>query len=366
MVLAGAEHHGATDGDVTVAGRPLIGNVVTENVSPFGFFGVPPILFFFNQTGDWTHTATWDGRNLAGTVTPGLHLAQVNVYAGAATMFQSFVWDVRPNIELALTLTPGGVRPDGTITVSVTATDAQGNPVPNYAVRLEATAPPYAAEPCADCGGHSHHGNRPVGRFLDASGTDLGPATNAATGPNGEPVVLRYRAESFGGVDRLRATAIFQPDRFDEQRLTVRVPDLQFLPGSADYEKIGGTTEHRGPPLFPTADNNHYGTTTSIAAIEDLAAEHRGTFAQRLRINDMSLPYGGGFDIVGRWHTDVDSPGCRQIGFGHCTHRLGQDVDVSQFTAEGFLVNPFWLEPAVIIRNGRFRDEGNHFHLTFQ
>lgn len=159
---------------VTVAGRPLIANVTAERLYPISFFGIPPILFFFNQIGEWTHTMTWDGRNLAGTAAPGLHLATVNVYAGAATMFQSFIWDVRPDIQLALMLAPTEVMPDGTVTASVTAADAQGNAVPNYAVRLEATAPQYTTEPCADCGGHSHDGGRPVGRFLDAGGADLG------------------------------------------------------------------------------------------------------------------------------------------------------------------------------------------------
>ncbi len=351
---------------VTVAGRPLIANVTAERLDPTGFFGIPPIFFFFNQIGEWTHTATWDGRDLAGaTATPGPHLALVNVYAGAATMFQSFIWDVRPDIQLALTLAPAEVMPDGTVTASVTATDAQGNAVPNYAVRLEATAPQYTTEPCADCGGHSHDGGRPVGRFLDAGGADLGSTTNGATGPVGEALTLSYRADAFGGMDTLRASAFFQPDLFDTQRLTVRVPNLQLLPNSADYVKIGGTPGHLGPPLSVT-DNNHYGTATLIAAIQTISAEHRWTFTQLLQINDMSLPYGGGFDIRGGWRLNIDAPACQAAGGGHCTHRFGTNVDVSDLTADGFLVNSFWLEPAVTNRNGLFRDEGNHFHLTFQ
>jgi len=349
---------------VTVAGRPLIANVTAERLDPASFFGIPPVFFFFNQTGEWTHTTTWDGRDLTGTtVTPGPHLALVNVYAGAATMFQSFVWDVQPNIQLALTLTPNAIMPDGTATASVTATDVQGNAVPNYAVRLEATAPQYTTEPCADCGGHSHDGGRPVGRFLDAGGADMGSMTNGATGPAGEALTFSYRADAFGGVDTLRASAFFQPDLFDTQRLTVRVPNLQPLPNSADYVKIGGTPRHLGPPLSVT-DNNHYGTATLIAAIQAISAEHRWTFTQLLQINDMSLPQGGGFDISGGWRADIDTPGCRTRG--HCTHRFGTNVDVSDLTADGSLVNLFWLEPAVIIRNGIFLDEGNHFHLTFQ
>ncbi len=203
-----------------------------------------------------------------------------------------------------------------------------------------------------------------VGRFLDAGGADLGSTTNGATGPAGEALTLGYRADAFGGVDTLRASAFFQPDLFDTQRLTVRVPNLQLLPNSADYVKIGGTIEHRGPPGF-TTDNNHYGTATLAAAIQVISAEHRRTFTQLLKINDMSLPFGGGFDIYGRWHTDIDVPGCRQPGFGHCTHRLGQDVDVDDLTADGTLVDGLWLREAVAQGRGNFRNEGNHFHLSF-
>ncbi len=39
---------------VTVAGRPLIGDVTAEQQGPISFFGVPPIFFFFNQIGEWT------------------------------------------------------------------------------------------------------------------------------------------------------------------------------------------------------------------------------------------------------------------------------------------------------------------------
>lgn len=43
----------------------------------------------------------------------------------------------------------------------------------------------------------------------------------------------------------------------------------------------------------------------------------------------MSLPYGGGFDIYGRWEQDIAQTTCRQSGFGHCTHRMGETADVS-------------------------------------
>ena len=354
---------------VNVAGRVLPGTMVSEQLSPLGFFGVPPFLFWFNQTGEWSHTVVWDGINSTGdTVAPGPHLATINVFAGGATTFGSIVLETRQDRQLDLVLSAPNVAPDGTVTLSVVATDRQGNPVPNFGVELEATAPAYTVEPCADCGGHSHDGGRPVGVFISALGVPLGSTTQGNTGPNGEPLVLSYRAESFGGVDTIRATSLAQPAVQDMERLTVTVGGLAPLANSADYVKIGGTTRHRGPPNF-ALDNNHYGTVTMLQAIATLASRHRARYTQLLMINDISLEYGGGFDINGGWHADIDDAdptraGCQPL-VGHCTHRLGRNVDVADLTADGFLVDPFWLEAEVRSLGGTFLAERTHFHLTF-
>jgi hypothetical protein len=348
---------------VNVAGRPLIATMISESLGPLGFFGFPPIFFWFNQIGWWTHQTTWDGRNLAGQLAPGPHLATINVYAGAATTFGAFTWEVAQSATLNLTVTPE-IAPEGTATVSVLAIDVQGNPLPNYAVRLEATAPQYTAEPCNDCGGHSHDGTRPVGNFVSAVNVVLGGTTEGATGPAGEAFTLRYKIDAFGGRDKIKATAINQPAVTTEQSITVRVPNLSWLPDSPDYVKIGGTAGHRGPPNFSPPDNNHYGTATrAIQDIQQLARDYHRRFSERLMINDMSLPFGGGFDVSGGWRTDIDQPGCRSRG--HCTHRLGTDVDVADRTAGGARVDPAWLRGAVRNLGGRFLQERTHFHLTF-
>jgi len=41
---------------------------------------------------------------------------------------------------------------------------------------------------------------------------------------------------------------------------------------------------------------------------------------------DMSLPYGGGFDIGGGWNADIVSGGA-----GHVLHREGKSIDFSKY-----------------------------------
>jgi hypothetical protein len=42
-----------------------------------------------------------------------------------------------------------------------------------------------------------------------------------------------------------------------------------------------------------------------------------------IHINDMSLPYGGGFDIYGCWERDITDP-----NRGHSEHRTGNNADI--------------------------------------
>jgi hypothetical protein len=139
-----------------------------------------------------------------------------------------------------------------------------------------------------------------------------------------------------------------------EERLEVKVPNLSLLPESPDYVKIGGRTIHLGPPLSVT-DNNHHGTSRTLQAIQTISQSYRQQLNQRLRINDISLPWGGLFDIQGDWLPP------------HWTHREGRNVDVSIISAEGGTVNSQLLRNLVRQAKGRIVRERNpdHYHLSF-
>ncbi len=324
-----------------------------------GFFCYWWALCWYNQIGQWTHEAVWDGKNLQGTVVPpGPYLATVNVYAGGTSTVGYLVLNVASQKRITLTLTPSEVLPGKRTEVQVEARDGQNNPIPNYAVTLEAFAPQYIADPCNDCGGHSHDTNRPVGEFISMQGDRLGSATQGTTGPNGEPWVLKYEASGFGGVETLVAKGTQEPGIKDEKRPIVEVPGFSELGEGDGYTLIGMTSTHPG---------NHFGTSNTLSSLMDIAytyayEELKGT----LRVNDISLPSGGAFDICAKW--DVRAPCLRAPKGGHREHRFGNNVDVSNETAEKKVVTKKSLVKVIddLDINVTVRDEGNHFHLTFR
>ena len=153
---------------------------------------------------------------------------------------------------------------------------------------------------------------------------------------------LVKRAETRAGSLRVNAAISVRyaralgPTVVSEARLhgvdlvALSVPDLELLPESAYYVKIGGRCNHYGPrddnahQGCRTPDNNHWGALLTLQAIDSIAAEYHRIFPDNLllAINDISLPMGGRFDINGLW------VGNRK----HQYHRFGRDVDVRSGT----------------------------------
>jgi len=68
----------------------------------------------------------------------------------------------------------------------------------------------------------------------------------------------------------------------------------------------------------------------TITTIADSFAQYHPNY--RIRVNDIGLPFGGGFDIGGNWEADIvdqypDDARCNDTG--HCEHREGKTVDIS-------------------------------------
>jgi len=192
------------------------------------------------------------------------------------------------------------------VIVSVQAPN--GLPVMGYPVRVFAKRVPHT-------GGHDlDDGNGPVGTFHDTTGQ---------TGAQGE-FVTTYRASKFGGIERIYACTNkankASPEDSIYQDLTVRVPGLILLPDAPTiYTKVGGTEAHHGPPGW-TEDHNHWGKDYLVNAITLMAYLYVDTIGEIIRVNDMSLPYGGLFDIYGNWRPP------------HITHRMGQNADITGAT----------------------------------
>lgn len=186
--------------------------------------------------------------------------------------------------------------------VIVKVTTPSGRPVSDYSVILTAVREQYS-------GGHDHPNKPdggPVGKFDESEGE---------TDENGE-FRTYYTASEFGGVEVIIATGE-DPGVIDDAELRVKVPGLTLLPEASNYyKKVGGTPYHHGPPNWEE-DHNHYGTSDLIDAIYAIALNYVDRGGEIIWINDMSLPWGGLFDINGDWEPPHDS------------HRIGENVDLA-------------------------------------
>lgn len=204
-----------------------------------------------------------------------------------------------------IVITPDEVRPTGTTNstaalVNITVTSA-GRPISGQNFIATVTSVLHS-------GCHNHNGAKPVGVFSNTvNTTDI----NGAFATN-------YTPSSFGGSETIRIISALLPTASDSRNITTRVPSLVLLPASGDYDQVGGTANHPGPPMPNESNTNHWGTQALIDSIIDLATAYNNRFANgpNLGFNDMSLPFGGLFDINGNWATP------------HRTHREGHNVDL--------------------------------------
>jgi hypothetical protein len=174
-------------------------------------------------------------------------------------------------------------------------------------------------------GGHDHippaytQLPAPQSGKIKYNGIQSNPNT-LTTNQFGETTTEEILASPFGGEFILEASLKLNPTIKDTVHIIVKVPGLVKLPLSENYIKIGGTDKHLGPPftLDDSKDHNHWGTNDLFDAIQNLSIDCIGIFKNvpKLQINDMSLFWGGVFDIAGTWKRS------------HYFHRVGTNVDI--------------------------------------
>ncbi len=258
-----------------------------------------------------------------------------------------------------------------TTSVIVQVKDARGNALAGQNVSL-------SAQPNLTSGGHLHgqsgNANAPAGSFAagvcvqSVGGTCVQAGVTCTTDANGNCMVNLstpvYQASQFSGDVLFTATLISPSNAKSTATLTVAMPNLDLLPDATYYDKTGGTCDHPGPARadrnIPIAcqspDDNHYVYSSPVdpnkpnsnpsLQLQMAAQAFLKATKSKMRLNDMSLPDGGGFDIFGQWDKDVSANNCKFRG--HCWHRLGKSVDVENL---GQLVK---LEQA-------FSDAGNRW-----
>lgn len=212
---------------------------------------------------------------------------------------------------------------------TISVTDAEGNPVPNAAVEIR-------HDYQQGSGGHAHgyHDDNPLTPPQKLQGTFYGPGKSDSlleltTDANGIAVVDSLVASQISGTYLITAYLVSDPSVKDTVNLNVQVPELAHF---GDWILIpSGETQ---PWTFYQSDsgnanhpNNNYCT---IAMGDSLAfgifdfydwsssdSAGNGGIPITLSLNDMSLPWGGVFDIYDTWQPD------------HKWHRIGRSVDIN-------------------------------------
>jgi hypothetical protein len=225
---------------------------------------------------------------------------------------------------------PTNPHPDNTTLLEIQMTRG-GEPVAEHPFKLW-------TEYVDRSGGHDHdeqqtRTRRPEsdfacnGHFVSAQSTPNARANpmEESTQANGK-ASYEYVASIFGDRMLLKVQSKRNSLLWDTLSVAERVPDLELLPERPYYVKIGGRCNHYGPrddnahQGCRTPDNNHWGALRTLQGIDSIAANYRRLFPGDaiLHINDLSLPLGGKFDILGLW-----------VGTTyHKYHRFGKDVDV--------------------------------------
>ncbi|MCL5268339.1 MAG: Ig-like domain-containing protein [Bacteroidetes bacterium] len=216
-----------------------------------------------------------------------------------------------------------GYRPERGFTVLVT--DAQGSPVKNAAVEI-------TQDYQKGTGGHAHAASSDVTPPPSLQGTFYGqgasgPSIRLTTDQDGMAVVDKYVASQISGTYLITAYLVSDPSVKDTVNLNVQVPalvnfrDLIFLPRGEEPYTLAQATQ--------AAVNNHpdndyctpaMGDSLFLAVLDfyDWSASPAGGGVPiKISLNDMSLPWGGVYDIDADWR----SP--------HQLHRIGRSVDIN-------------------------------------
>jgi hypothetical protein len=148
--------------------------------------------------------------------------------------------------------------------------------------------------------------------ILKRTNTEHDSPYNGQTQDNGKEI-FDYVASVFGDRIRLRVEST-EPNKrqflWDTVSITEKVDSLIAFPQTANYSLTGRKPAH---------PNNHYfyqiAVDSLVKAANEFAKAEWNTSGKML-LNDMSLEWGGLFDINGSWGTP------------HSLHRVGRSVDI--------------------------------------
>jgi hypothetical protein len=242
-------------------------------------------------------------------------------------------WTIWPLLPPAQQAGIGGYNPKRSFTIQVLRRSDQ--PVKDESVVIKTEFVPMS-------GGHDHN-DPPLPGSQQGTFYGQGASGNPLilkTDMSGKAVVDSFVASSIAGSYIVTASLAAASKVRDTVNLTVGVPGLLELTPGLHYHLVGAPQNYaetddpcRVMPPISQHSRNHFGKATLITAVQAISviydSLHPGV---DLRINDMSLVHGGGFDIGNGWERDIvdqyatDPKRCNDIG--HCSHRHGRNADI--------------------------------------
>lgn len=197
------------------------------------------------------------------------------------------------------------------IIVSVTN---RNKPVVNFEIKLTASI-------IFATGGHKHVQQPSIallGEFKEMmTGNSAIGKIKTWTNSKGE-IVLSYTAPEFSGKIELIAKSALN-DAIDKDTLLVRIPDLIMFEGNGDYKLTGSNDVHQKNHFFA---NQH--AINDLIEAANLFSKQDWNTTGNMKLNDMSLEWGGLFDLDESWTN----------GKGHNSHRIGKSVDIENLKFE--------------------------------
>lgn len=205
-------------------------------------------------------------------------------------------------------------------------------------------------------GGHDHDdGMRPEGVLTSLTGT---------TGTTDGIFHTTYFSPQVSGLARMTIDCQHPLFNFGPpEELFFEISDTRRfdpLPKTAAYDLVGTTSQIGKRHL-----SNHHGTRETLAGIHRVAFLYRSMYpGERLAINDMSLEWGGVFDL-GPDANCYDIPSQTKVPGAdwercHGAHRYGTSVDVEDVAPARIKVLERFAKAAGFTK---FLDETNHYHL---
>jgi hypothetical protein len=179
-------------------------------------------------------------------------------------------------------------------------------------------------------GGHDHDNAHEIlqnGTFTDVnSGNSNAGNIDIISNSEGKNYI-RYQSPEYSGKMIISAITVIEDKNYTvSDTIDIRVPGLIELQPGPNYELVGTPDNHSGTndpcrtdPPASEHYKNHYATQDMIDAIENIASSYNSLHnSVRLRINDISLEWGGLFDIDNDFQN------------GHLEHRIGKQADISK------------------------------------